>query len=335
MNRFKKIHRLLTLVSFLACIVFSGPVAAEIPQDHQTVPDLLADQGAGQSHWLFLGDSITYAGHYVDYLETWYLLHEARPPEMIDLGVSSETIANTSEPDHPFQRPWLLNQLDRVLNRVKPNLVFACYGMNDGIYHPFSEDRFRAFQLGVNTLVEKARAIGASIVLLTPPPYAGKTRPRPIPVDGETYSYKRPFADYNGVLETYAEWLLSLDEHDDIRVIDIRPVLETFMEESYPAEPIHPSVFGHQLIAEALLQGLSKTPGNALIEIRINSRDSDPHWASVMRLVSQQREIYDRALLNDIGHGNPYIMRSNTLTLLEAEEQVKPVNAAIEELHHE
>jgi len=335
MNRFKKIHRLLTLVSCLVCIVFSGPVAAEILQDHKNAPYLLPDQRAGQSRWLFLGDSITYAGHYVDYLETWYLLYEARPPEMIGLGVSSETIANTSEPDHPFQRPWLLNRLDRVLDRVKPDLVFACYGMNDGIYHPFSEDRFRAFQQGIATLIEQTRAVGASLVLLTPPTYAGRIWPRPTPAEGESYSYKRPYPDYNEVLAAYSDWLLTLNVQDDVQVIDIRPALETFLEESYPKEPVHPGTYGHQVIAETILQELGKTQELVLREGDTRQSSLDPLWTDMVELVSQQREIYDRALLNDIGHGNPYIMRSNTLTLLEAEEQVKPVNAAIEELQYE
>ena len=87
--------------------------------------------------WLFLGDSIIQAGHYVDYIETWYLLNEAEAPDIIDLGVSSETVSNSSEPDHPFARPWLHSRLDDVLARIQPDLVVACYGMNDGIYHPF------------------------------------------------------------------------------------------------------------------------------------------------------------------------------------------------------
>src|SRR5688572_20531364 len=39
---------------------------------------------------LFLGDSITAGGGYIDYVETWYLLHEKTLPTFINLGLASE-----------------------------------------------------------------------------------------------------------------------------------------------------------------------------------------------------------------------------------------------------
>ena len=50
-----------------------------------------------------------------------------------------------------------------------------------------------------------------------------------------------------------------------------------------------------------------------------------------MKLVRHQREIYDRALLNDIGHGNPRIHKQFITTIAYAEELVELVNASIEE----
>ncbi len=332
MTRFKQIHALLALTVVLVGSVLSVPLTAQALQNTEPVPNALTGQGAEQSRWLFLGDSITYAGHYVDYIETWLLLNDAQPLEIIDLGVSSETVANTSEPDHPYKRPWLLNRLDLVLERVKPDVVFACYGMNDGIYHPLSEDRFSAFQQGITTLIEQTRANGASLILLTPPPYAGRIWPRPTPGDGESYSYKKPYPDYNRVLAAYSEWLLTLNEYEDIQVIDIRPALEASLEESYPKEPVHPGVYGHQIIAEAILQELGKTQDPVLHEGDSGRSRSDPQWADMLDLVSQQREIYDRALLNDIGHGNPNIKRQSILAMADAEELVKPVNAGIAQL---
>ena len=40
-----------------------------------------------------------------------------------------------------FPRPDLHERLDRALPKTKPDLVFACYGMNDGIYLPLDEAR--------------------------------------------------------------------------------------------------------------------------------------------------------------------------------------------------
>ena len=120
---------------------------------------------------LFLGDSITNTGHYIAVFEAM-LRESGRPvPEMINLGLSSETCSGLSEPDHPFPRPNVHERLDRALAKVKPDLVFACYGMNDGIYYPFSEDRFKAYQDGINKLIEKVHAAKAKLILITPPPF--------------------------------------------------------------------------------------------------------------------------------------------------------------------
>ena len=46
-------------------------------------------------------------------------------------------------------------------------------------------------------------------------------------------------------------------------------------------------------------------------------------------LVQQQREYADRALLNDIGLGNPRVARTYFLPLAEAEELVQPIEHQI------
>ncbi len=273
-----------------------------------------------RERWLFLGDSITQAGHYTDYIETWMLLNAAAAPEIINLGLSSETVSGLSEPDHPFPRPCLHTRLDRVLERIKPDLVIACYGMNCGIYHPFSEERFKAYQTGISKLITDAQAIGAKVILLTPPPYAGRVKPRTPPAEGETFSYKRPASDYNDVLSLYADWILSLDQKNGIRAFTIRPPIEKFMEKCYPKEPIHPNKFGHELMAESLLQALGKDTG---------TMTDDPRRNRVIALVKEQRLAYDRALLNDIGHGNKNVLKKATLPLAEAEEKSRTLDVEI------
>ncbi|HOY59180.1 MAG TPA: hypothetical protein PK640_13730, partial [Verrucomicrobiota bacterium] len=88
-----------------------------------------------------LGDSITYGGGYVAGLEAYALTrHPDRQIEWLNLGLPSETVSGLSEPGHAdgqFPRPDLHERLDRVLAQTKPDLVLACYGMNDGIYYPF------------------------------------------------------------------------------------------------------------------------------------------------------------------------------------------------------
>ena len=109
-------------------------------------PERLLDPG---KRILFLGDSITHAGYYVSCLEAQ--LRAANPasnPVLINLGLPSETCSGLSEPDHPFPRPDVHERIDRALAKIKPDVVFACYGMNDGVYYPFSDERFAAYKKG-------------------------------------------------------------------------------------------------------------------------------------------------------------------------------------------
>src|ERR1043166_7579591 len=122
---------------------------------------------------LFLGDSITYNGQFLEDLEAYCV---SRFPgqhfEFINVGLSSETVSGLTEPGHAggkYTRPDLHERLARILAKTKPGLIFACYGMNDGIYYPFSEERFKSFQDGMNWLHSEAGAAGAPIVHVTPP----------------------------------------------------------------------------------------------------------------------------------------------------------------------
>lgn len=283
----------------------------------------------GKERWLFIGDSITQAGHYVDHIETWLLLNEADAPAVMSLGLSSETISGLSEPGHPFPRPYIHNRLSRVLARVQPDTVIACYGMNCAIYHPWSDQRFAAYRAGVEKLIAEVKAIGADLILLTPPPFASRVYPQSGPAEGESFGYASPAANYGDVLAGYAAWIMSLDQREGVRVIDIRPGLDRFMEASYPREPVHPNPFGHELMGESFLRGLGKETGSKLLETGINDRETDSRWQVLHDLVRQQRETWDQSLLNDIGHGNPHAMERLGMPLPEAEEKVREIDAQI------
>ena len=210
---------------------------------------------------LILGNSITQQGQYVSMLQ--YLLHAYRPDlnlDMISIGLASETVSCLTEPDHPFPRPCLKERLDRALTKVKPDLVIACYGMNDGIYHPFDSLRFEAFQLGIQHLMAKTNDIGARLVILTPPPFD----PIPIvnkvvPMDAPEFGYQTPYAEYDQLLTLYSEWLMTLPA-DNLTVINLHRDLVQKIKarrQSNPAftiaqDGIHPNNLGHAWIAASL-----------------------------------------------------------------------------------
>src|SRR5947209_219100 len=148
-------HRLTLLAASLPLLLGgSAPAIAADP------PPL-----TGVRRVVFLGDSITYSGQYVEFLEAYLRVRDPAPHrEFLDLGLPSETVSGLSEPGHAegqFPRPDLHERLDRVLAKTRPDLVVACYGMNDGIYHPFGEERFQRFQEGIRFLRGRAVASGA------------------------------------------------------------------------------------------------------------------------------------------------------------------------------
>ena len=141
---------------------------------------------SGVRRIVFLGDSITYSGQYVEYIEAY--LRTKQPAlrcEFLNLGLPSETVSGLSEPGHAggaFPRPDLHERLERVLDRTKPDLIIACYGMNDGIYHPFTQASFEKYQDGMRRLRERAAVVGAKVLHVTPPvfdptPIRSKTSP--------------------------------------------------------------------------------------------------------------------------------------------------------------
>ncbi len=229
---------------------------------------------------LFVGDSITDAGTYVS--QVLHLLGGLRPAwrigKIASVGLSSETLSGLSEPKHPFPRPCLHERLDRALAKFKPEILFSCYGMNDGIYNPQSPKRMKAYQDGVEKLLSKAYAAGVEhAVLMTPPPFdpkpvADKVLPASAPE--EEFSYMNPFEGYYSVMEGYAKWLMEL-KRPKLTVIDLNSALKTSLREglkfdsSFCLSPdgIHPNFFGHLLIALEILKALGVESGKSPQEL--------------------------------------------------------------------
>ncbi len=258
---------------------------------------------------VFLGDSITAHGGYINDLETYLALYHADDlPTLINLGLSSETVSGLSEADHPFPRPCVHDRLDDVLSATKPEIVVACYGMNCGIYHPLSEERFAAYRDGVERLVEKVQATGARVVLLTPPPFAGSRLKESHASSDTQFGFRTPYRDYDEVLGHYAKWLLTLNDREGVDVLDVRPLLHAHMDEAYGQDPIHPNARGHRWLARGLLPYWLEH----FVKIDSANASTEDRWAAisskgakVAELVAQRRTVFDRTLLWKIGHTRP------------------------------
>lgn len=277
---------------------------------------------------LFLGDSITHAGHYITLLEAH--LRAVTPvgaPTMINVGLPSETCSGLSEPDHPFPRPDVHERLDRALAKVKPEIVFACYGMNDGIYYPFSEDRFAAYKDGVGRLIEKVQATGAKLVLMTPPafdPLPLKQQGKLLPAGADKYAWFSIYEGYDGVLKRYSQWVMQQGDRVDL-VIDLHTPVNAYVTEKRKANPnfsmspdgVHVNNEGHQVLAEAIASALG-----------MGELKADP---AVLQLVSKRQKLLHDAWLSNVGHKRPGV--KDGLPLDEAQAKAAEIDTAIEALN--
>lgn len=282
---------------------------------------------------LFLGDSITYAGEYVNHLETaWRIQHPGRETRFVNAGLPSETVSGLSEPGHAggaFPRPDLHERLARVLDEIQPTMVVACYGMNDGIYYPLSESRFQAYKQGIQKLIEQTKAREIKLILMTPAFFDNHPiRDRLLPAGLD--SYPQPFVGYDDVLETYAIWLLSL-QSEELPVIDIhaamkRAVLERRKDEpnfTFASDGVHPNSEGHRVIAQAIAKAWD-------LQIELLRAEDDSVRTKLYELVSKRQHILKHAWLTKTKHTRPGIEPG--LPMDQAEEKAKTIEASIANL---
>jgi lysophospholipase L1-like esterase len=275
---------------------------------------------------LFLGDSITHAGGYISIIEARLITNGVDPrPELINLGLPSETCSGLSEPDHPFPRPDVHERLDRALAAAQADLVVACYGMNDGIYYPFSEERFAAYQSGMNKLIAKVKATGAKLILMTPPPFD----PVPLkrkdgalrPLGADKYAWFSVYENYDDVISRYGQWVLTLKPQVEM-VLDLHAPLTKQVNESrrtnadYTLAPdgVHPNAEGHRILARTILDAWGVDQSRP-----VNDR--------LQQVVTQRQSILHDAWLSHVGHKRP-----NTKAGLPLEEAKSKAAAFDEEI---
>jgi lysophospholipase L1-like esterase len=274
---------------------------------------------------LFLGNSITYEGTYITDLETYFIQkYPDRKIEFINAGLPSETVSGLSEPNHAdgkFPRPDLHERLARVLALTKPDIVFACYGMNDGIYLPFDEARFAKYQEGQLWLHREVVKSGARIIHLTPPVYDEQR--------GNAQGYAQ-------VLDRYAEWLLSQKTAVGWEIGDIHFPMKRALEErrasdgsfTFAPDAIHPGPEGHWIMARAVLAFLRE-------QHAANATTPQESWKSpvgdeVYKLVAERQKLMKDTWLTATGHNRPGMDKG--IPLVEAKKKYAVVEDQIRAL---
>ena len=274
-NHNERKHGMKTVTAIAVVLLLGFPLAA------QNVDSL-----AGKKV-VFLGDSITQAGGYVTF--TAYYLDKLYPQksfEIYGLGLSSETVSGLSEENHAsgaFPRPCLFERLGRLLEKVKPDVLFACYGINDGIYKPLDPERFAAFKNGIARLIDQSKAAGVKdIFLITPPIF--------------DFSPKAGEFNYDSVLTEYAAWEMTL-KIPGVHVIDLHTAMRKAREartEVFSKDRVHPGDEGHLLMAKTILAALGvQVPDETPATIK-----ADP----LFKLVGDQRRLRSTRWMNHIGY---------------------------------
>jgi lysophospholipase L1-like esterase len=263
----------------------------------------------GVKRIVFLGDSITHAGHYVDQFAAYLAVRDPeREITVLGLGLPSETVSGLSESGHAdgkFPRPDLHERLERVLAKAKPDLIFACYGMNDGIYQPLGEERFAAFRSGMERLRAAAQAAGARVIHLTPPVFD------PEPIKDRTDAAGAPgkqFTGYDEVLSRYTAWLTER-RTDGWQVVDLHTTMRQILDARRAAEPgftfakdgVHPSEAAHWIFSMELVGVLAGEDRPAAMK-RMNLLRESPDF---LKLVRERNRVLTDAWLTDIGHLRP------------------------------
>lgn len=253
---------------------------------------------------VFLGDSNTQAGGYVAF-STYYLekLYPNKNFDIISVGLASETVSGLSEDGHAggkFPRPCLFERLARVLEKTKPEIVFACYGMNDGIYLPLDKDRMAAFQKGVTKLLEQCKTAGAKQIFLITPPIYDLT-----PKKGEF--------NYDTVLGEFAKWELTL-QSADVHVIDLHSTMRKARDArttAFSADKVHPGDDGHLVMARTILAAFGVTPPD--------ESAASVKASPLFKLVEQKRSLRSNGWMKHIGYTREKTVEPGPLGNVETE----------------
>jgi lysophospholipase L1-like esterase len=261
----------------------------------------------------------------VEFIEAYFVTRFSnRRVEFMNVGLPSETVSGLSEPGHAggqFPRPDLHERLARVLEKAKPDVVITCYGMNDGIYLPFSEERLGNFTNGLVRLRERVKGAGARIVHVTPPTF-------------DEVRGKGP--GYGHALDRYADWMLA-QRAAGWDVADLHGPMNRFLAERRRIDPgfflagdgVHPGEAGHWIMAKQILRHLGAKDLESVEDPKAMLA-AHPEGERLLKLIQQKQRMMRDAWLTETRHKRPGMKQG--LPLAEAQLKVAELEKQIREL---
>ncbi len=255
---------------------------------------------------LFLGNSITYDGRFIEDIEAYLKLKYPKTKiEIINTGLPSETVSGLSEPGHAdnrFPRPDLHDRLRRVLLTCHPDLVIASYGINDGIYMPFDEERFSKYRNGLQWLHAQIIRSGAKVIHVTAPYY-----------DEARAGNK----GYERTMDRYAEWLVGMKDSAKWNVINVYDPMKQYLTAhreldkkfhldgfEVASDGVHPNDNAHWLMARTILLAMGEKGVDTIASIRSYAQEFSNGLKVVEKIREKQRIMKD-AWLTASGHARP------------------------------
>jgi lysophospholipase L1-like esterase len=202
---------------------------------------------------VFYGDSITAQRLYTRFVEDFVV---SRYPlmriEFYNAGVSGDTV----EGGHAGS---METRVKRDVLPWRPNALTIMLGMNDGRYTAAFDKNFETYESGYRRLVDhlKADLPGVRLTFICPSPYDEIAHPAAI-------------SDYNEVMVRYGDFVSQLGEKEDVPVVNFNQTvtdalragtrIDTRIAGSLLPDRIHPSPFGHWVMAAALVRGWKISP---------------------------------------------------------------------------
>jgi len=202
---------------------------------------------------VFYGDSITAQRFYTRFVEDFVV---SRYPQMriefYNAGVSGDTV----EGGHAGS---METRVKRDVLPWHPNALTIMLGMNDGRYTADFDDTFKTYESGYRRLVDhlKADLPGVRLTFICPSPYDEIAHPAAI-------------SGYNEVMVRYGDFVSQLGQREDVPVVNFNQAvtdalragtkIDTRIAESLLPDRIHPSPFGHWIMAAALVRGWKISP---------------------------------------------------------------------------
>lgn len=203
---------------------------------------------------VFYGDSITAQRLYTRFTEEFIV---SRYPQLhihfYNAGVGGDTVDGGYAGDREVR-------LQRDVYPRHPTVVTIMLGMNDGRYTTADFDKNLAvYEAGYRKLVAslKANIPGVRIFLICPSPY-------------DEIAHASEIPGYNSVMVRYGDFLRELGRKENLAVIDFNVAVTDVLRKAVSVDKIaagsllpdriHPSPFGHWVMAAALAKGWGVDP---------------------------------------------------------------------------